>query len=136
MFAPDGGASSTKFPAASVSVNAEPSVTVTPGIGRGSDSAVRMVPVSAGVCAARTSSVTDVVRRNVRPSTWASPLIVKRYAPGATLAATEKVANALPPGAMNVDERFVVIPLVAGDTLTLTRPAKLPLPLAWMLAAP
>jgi len=77
MFAPAGGASSTKFPPASVSVKAAPSVTVTPGIGWGTASAVSTRPVMAVVSGASTSSVNAAVRVTLRPSTCAWPVTVK-----------------------------------------------------------
>ena len=68
MFAPAGGASSTKFPPASVSVNALPTVTVTPGIGWGTASAVSTRPVMAVVSGASTWSVKAAVRQFLSPT--------------------------------------------------------------------
>ena len=76
MWAPAGGARSTKLPPASVRVKAEPSVIVTPGMGLGTASAVSTRPVTARVSGARTSSVKAAVRVTARPSTWASPVAV------------------------------------------------------------
>ena len=82
MFAPTGSGNcgeplSTKLPPASVKSAAEPRVTVTPGIGWGTASAVRTRPVTAWVPGARTSSVNVAVRVTVRPSTSASPVTAK-----------------------------------------------------------
>ena len=77
MFWPAGGARRTKLPPASLRTKAEPSVTVTPGMGCGTASAVSTRPVTAGVSGASTSRVNVEVRVTVRPSTWASPVTVK-----------------------------------------------------------
>ena len=77
MFAPAGGSRRTKLPAASVRTKAEPSVTVTPGMGWGTASAVSTRPVTASVSGARTSSAKAAVRVTLRPSTCACPVTVK-----------------------------------------------------------
>src|SRR5712691_6740683 len=129
MLAPEGGERSTKLPPASVSVNAEPSVTVTFGIGWGTASAVSTRPVMAGVSGARTLSVNAAVRVRVRPSTWASPVTVRVKLPRATVLLTARVTKALEPGATRFDgEKPAVIPAGSVETDRLTRLVKLPLP--------
>ncbi len=108
MFAPAGGASRTKFPAASVSVNTR--------------------PVTAGVLGASTWSMNPAARVVVWPSTRACPETVKAYVPGATLLATSRDRNPLAFGTRNAGNRLVVIPAGAADMLSATRLPKLPVP--------
>src|SRR3989442_1444410 len=116
MLGPVGGACRMKLPPASVSTNALPRATLTPGIGCGMDSAVMMRPVTAGVVGGRTSSVTGAVRVIVRPSIDDEPVTVKAYEPGATLPSTRKVSGVLAPGATSGAPKLAVMPLIAGAT--------------------